>query len=207
MDKDTDNIFAYDVFGKDLSVDTVNPLGLSADPFGFTRYQADDITDLYYAQARYYNPNTGRFNAEDIIKDGNNWYDYCINNPVSFRDPLGLYCEEQPKIGSFGSINDSISDIERAVRYINMANIMGLEAPAGQVETLMRFILEDIEISQEFDFESILKSYIRNPSNIWDISLTSVNTIVNSVHIYSQFFTISAHSTGYPYPQPKSKVF
>ena len=65
MGKDTNNIFAYDVFGKELSADTVNPLGLSANPFGFTGYQADGITDLHYAQVRYYNPSTGRFNAEE----------------------------------------------------------------------------------------------------------------------------------------------
>ena len=91
MGKDADNIFAYDVFGKELSADTANPLDSSVNPFGFTRYQADSITDLYYAQARYYDSNTGRFNAEDIVNDGLNFYLYCSANPLGFVDKNGLW--------------------------------------------------------------------------------------------------------------------
>ena len=41
---------------------------------------------------RYYDPRTGRFISRDPIKDGNNWYAYCDNNPVHLTDPLGLVC-------------------------------------------------------------------------------------------------------------------
>jgi len=60
-------------------------------PFGFTGYQTDTVSGLQYAQARYYNPMAGRFTAEDLIKDGFNWYSYCANNPAKFIDPLGLW--------------------------------------------------------------------------------------------------------------------
>ena len=61
-----------------------------AQPFGFTGYMSDEISGLYYAQARYYEPNLGRFGAEDIIRDGLNWYGYCNGNPLRFIDPSGL---------------------------------------------------------------------------------------------------------------------
>jgi len=37
-------------------------------PFGYTRYRYDDISGTYFAQTREYQPEIGRFTAEDIIK-------------------------------------------------------------------------------------------------------------------------------------------
>jgi len=66
------------------------PTALFDNPFGFTGYQLDEITNLHYAQARYYNPGNARFTAEDPIKDQLNWYGYCNGNPVKSIDPTGL---------------------------------------------------------------------------------------------------------------------
>jgi len=49
---------------------------------------------MYYLRARYYNPATGRFLAEDPIRDGLNWYVYCAVNPIRFIDPSGLARED-----------------------------------------------------------------------------------------------------------------
>ena len=84
-----DDIMAYD----ELGVPEVTP-GNRQDfhnPFGFTGYQTDNITGLYYAQARFYNSTTGRFYAEDPAKDQHNWYGYCGCNPINFVDPSGLF--------------------------------------------------------------------------------------------------------------------
>jgi len=80
---------AYDEFGVSKSINTNTAHGFN-NPFGYTGYQADDITDLYYAQARYYEPEAGRFFAEDPIHAGLNWYGYCGNNPLVFVDPDGM---------------------------------------------------------------------------------------------------------------------
>ena len=45
---------------------------------------------LISAQARYYDPIFGRFEAEDLVRDGVNWYKYSNGNPLSFVDPSGL---------------------------------------------------------------------------------------------------------------------
>ncbi|MCL2493543.1 MAG: hypothetical protein FWF33_05835, partial [Clostridiales bacterium] len=76
----------------------------SEELFGFTGYQLDPITGLYYAQARYYMPQAGRFMSADPIKFGNP-YTYCYNNPLSFIDPSGLTALKDPKAGPF-SITD-----------------------------------------------------------------------------------------------------
>lgn len=49
-------------------------------------------TGLYYFRARWYDPVTGRWLSNDPIgiTGGLNQYVFCANNPVNFRDPLGL---------------------------------------------------------------------------------------------------------------------
>lgn len=49
-----------------------------------------DLTGLYYFNARYYDPTIGRFLSEDPLGDGMNWYSYCGSNPITFTDPTGL---------------------------------------------------------------------------------------------------------------------
>lgn len=56
----------------------------------FTPKEIDTYTGLYYFNARWYDPNLGRFITEDPIKDGNNWYIYTLNNPLKYTDPTGL---------------------------------------------------------------------------------------------------------------------
>ncbi len=56
----------------------------------FTGKEFDPETGLYYFNARWYDPKTGRFTTEDPIRDGINWYSYCSNNPVNYTDPTGL---------------------------------------------------------------------------------------------------------------------
>jgi RHS repeat-associated protein len=56
------DIFSYDEFGQSQGD------SYFANPFGFTGYMQDDISDMFFAQAREYNPEIGRFTAEDLIK-------------------------------------------------------------------------------------------------------------------------------------------
>jgi len=47
----------------------------------------------YYFNARWYDPELGRFITEDPARDGDNWYGYCNENPLRFVDPSGLVLE------------------------------------------------------------------------------------------------------------------
>ena len=61
----------------------------------FTSQQLDDETGLYFYNARYYDPEIGRFISPDSfvssasIPQGLNRYTYANNNPLSFIDPTG----------------------------------------------------------------------------------------------------------------------
>lgn len=59
---------------------------------GYTGYEWDSIAEMWYAKARYYNSDLGRFTAEDPVK-GNimdiqslNLYPYVKNNPLRYVD-------------------------------------------------------------------------------------------------------------------------
>ncbi|MGA2280792.1 MAG: RHS repeat-associated core domain-containing protein, partial [Verrucomicrobiota bacterium] len=63
----------------------------------FTGQIKDDETGLYYFNARYYDPELGRFTQPDtIIPDFSNpqsynRYSYCVNNPLRYTDPSGHF--------------------------------------------------------------------------------------------------------------------
>jgi RHS repeat-associated protein len=73
--------------------------------YTYTGRESDGLGINYY-RARYYNPNTGRFLSEDPIglRGGINLYAYARNNPVSFRDPLGLKPHDPNNPGCSGSV-------------------------------------------------------------------------------------------------------
>ena len=55
----------------------------------------DKKTGLYYLNARYYNPEDGRFITEDTYRgeftdsSSLHLYAYCVNNPIAYADPSG----------------------------------------------------------------------------------------------------------------------
>ena len=71
---------------------------------GYTGQKKDDKVDIYYYNARYYDPNLSTFLSADITNDQINRYTYVSGNPVMYTDPTGRQ----------GQITDYIRDfIER----------------------------------------------------------------------------------------------
>lgn len=94
-------ILLTDEDGQIVSQGDTTPFGLDAGVSGFesmaVRYTGKDLdpdTGLYYFNARWMDPATGRFLSEDPIRDGRLWYGYVGNNPLSFVDPTGFYVED-----------------------------------------------------------------------------------------------------------------
>lgn len=96
-------LYEYDPFGS-----TVTHTGAASVKHRFTGQEADDSTGLYYYNARYYDPQLGRFTIADwIVPDPNNpqdlnRYTYANNNPVRYTDPTGH--KKKKFWGFFGAI-------------------------------------------------------------------------------------------------------
>lgn len=88
--------YKYDTWGRILSTtgSLASTLG-EKNPYRFKGYYYDEETGLYYLNARYYNPEWGRFiNADSELGDtgeliAHNIFAYCSNNSVMNIDPSG----------------------------------------------------------------------------------------------------------------------
>jgi RHS repeat-associated protein len=78
--------YSYDPYGSTsvTGTSTGNPLNYVG--------RENDLPELYFYRARFYNPAIARFISQDPIRflGGINFYAYVANNPVSNVDPLGL---------------------------------------------------------------------------------------------------------------------
>ena len=94
--------YTYDAWGNcQTTLHTDNLSGsdyyAQKNPFRYRGYYYDTELGLYYLNARYYDPNTGRFISADDVSylgaDGKftsyNLYTYCGNNPIMYADPSG----------------------------------------------------------------------------------------------------------------------
>ena len=90
LENEKEEIYGYSAFGEDLYKTQGNK-----QPFGYTGYRYDNISETYCAQAREYIPSIGRFAGEDLIKGymaspyTMNSYGYCYGNPLRFVDRDG----------------------------------------------------------------------------------------------------------------------
>ena len=90
----------YDVNGDEVTKSMSDHIG-NINPIRYRGYYYDDYENengLYYLEARYYDPETGRFISQDSIDflvpnhlTGLNLYAYCNNNPVMYSDPNGCF--------------------------------------------------------------------------------------------------------------------
>ena len=84
--------YGYGAFGEDLYQNQGE-----IQPFGYTGYQRDEIAGTYYAQAREYLAENGRFAEQDLIvgfveyPETLNRYSYCWNNSLIYADYNGEF--------------------------------------------------------------------------------------------------------------------
>jgi RHS repeat-associated protein len=97
--------YSYDAWGHKR-----HQSGESWNRFGFTGHEHDEETNLIYAKARYYDPDTGRFLSEDpwegdaTIAPSLNKYLYAYQNPIVWIDPTGMWSvlpQTQPDVGQW----------------------------------------------------------------------------------------------------------
>ncbi len=90
--------YTYDSWGKLISTTGTLASTVGAkNSYRYRGYRYDTETGLYYLNARYYNPDWGRFiNADSLGGEvgkllSHNVFAYCMNNPVNLDDPSGCW--------------------------------------------------------------------------------------------------------------------
>lgn len=90
--------YTYDSWGKLISIKDASDVDKTADttfigyinPLRYRGYYYDSETGLYYLNARYYDPEVGRFiSADETLDGGYNLFEYCFNCPLKFSDYSG----------------------------------------------------------------------------------------------------------------------
>ncbi|MBP3457578.1 MAG: hypothetical protein J6K58_00020, partial [Lachnospiraceae bacterium] len=112
--------YGYDEFGQDLYGNQGE-----IQPFGYTGYQSDRVTGTYYAQAREYRAELGRFAGKDVLRYSCkrdilslNLYIYCRQSPLYYTDFNG----HETIVVSGGTADSDQFDyqfIETAIKNIN----------------------------------------------------------------------------------------
>ncbi|MEK7644522.1 MAG: CARDB domain-containing protein [Patescibacteria group bacterium] len=128
--------YEYDVFGSVMGMN-----GSYQTDYLFTGQQYDPESELYYYNARYYNPRLGRFISRDSFLGragdslSRNRYAYVKNNPLKFTDPTGNVA--WGKLGGgikdlfFGAVTTVFGGVEAVV-----GGAMVGGAVAGEVATI-----------------------------------------------------------------------
>mgnify|MGYP000208281414 FL=1 len=128
--------YGYGAFGEDLYQNQGK-----IQPFGYTGYQRDEIAGTYYAQAREYLAENGRFAGQDLIvgfieyPETLNRYGYCWDNPFKYVD----YDGEFPTIIAGAGIGFLVSGISSIVtqvvldRKVNLKEV-AVDAVSGAVK-------------------------------------------------------------------------
>lgn len=90
--------YTYDSWGKLISIKDASDVDKTTDttfigyinPLRYRGYYYDSEIGLYYLNARYYDPETGRFiNADETLDSGYNLFKYCTNNAINYVDLTG----------------------------------------------------------------------------------------------------------------------
>ena len=125
----------------------------------FTGKQLDEDTGLYYFNARWYDPQLGRFISEDPARDGDNWVAYVGNRPLVYTDPDGRQSKSAIATAKWQSLNNSLStyvslkqEVLTSIREVELK----IDVLKGGVDSLkheyrMQTLLDLVSVASIFD--------------------------------------------------------
>ncbi len=164
-------VLMTDSFGNEVFSGETTPFGDSVSESGpmtdtenlmYTGKDLDEDTGLYYFNARWYDPGTGRFISEDPARFGSNWYRYAASNPLKYFDPTGLnevswgtsifdagdYHTDTPENENYGNVEETTTEVasyEEITEQINHVStgISAQESITQQSEKLVKLSQQD----------------------------------------------------------------
>ncbi len=117
--------YAYDAWGN--CTITLNTNGIATkNPIRYRGYYYDEVSGLYYLNARYYSPTWRRFISPDDTAylelgtpNGINLYIYCNNDPVNYADPSGCIAISTIIIGCLAAfaVGSAVSAVSQGLQY------------------------------------------------------------------------------------------
>ena len=139
--------YSYDPYGR-----TTLTQGTNLATFQYADYFTHQTSGLNLTKFREYDPNIGRWLSRDSllnpeIAQGPNLYKYARNNPLIFRDSLGLACEAQE------------AAVARAQAAFSSSK--AIEAAAYAKTVAMKRIIEkaSIEGDSDISYESAVEQW------------------------------------------------
>ena len=182
--------YGYDEYGNGLYEDTDEAF---IQPFGYTGYRYDETVGTYFAQAREYRPEDGRFGGVDWIKGNTdepitqNSYVYCWNKVTAFVDLDGKEVRDaglnSSTISYFCMQNTDKPNVEiiadNSVVYYYYDPLMwygthednyGNEEPYNL--SMKNIVSEDMKILQDIYFANVIPIEMNGESNSLYTSFT-----------------------------------
>ena len=125
---------------------------------------------FYYLQARYYDPQIGRFiNADALVSTGtgvlgNNMFAYCNNNPIKHSDPSGYIAINSGIANSEASTYEPLNPIgsqiyEEHKRIMDAYTNSGIEVYSTIGGALISWGNEYLPLSGEYEHAAYLYSF------------------------------------------------
>ena len=115
-------------FGEKINLEETDGEDPDEDGSAFTGKDWDEDVGLYYYNARWYDPEVGRFTTEDSMADDPNLYSYCGNSPMNFTDPTGHFkigfVNISIRQGLLGVAADSIPEIGLVLQGASAIDLM-----------------------------------------------------------------------------------
>ena len=201
------NKHEYTTWGNNTKAPTYNydPEYRASEPY-FTGHPYDGSLNLYYAENRFYDPETGSFLSSDPAKSGLNWYQYCGSNPTTYVDPLGL----EPlgmdtfffnKMEDSGVPMDAFAELEKVAGIDEIKdNIYAYTEKVLTAKYLTIFLLNDAYFShmgKEWISGVIANVFIEGYPGLYELPGNAQNYIYMEQAIKNGYGNIYNNETGF----------